>query len=161
MRRILSRSVFKPMPRGMAMNDVLAILFHRSAATVYMLYALWAIVSFIPAPNTASPVTTEELGYMIGRVIFPLVVLILSTISGIGAIFWPVMARVELFAGSAFCASLLIYSVLTIGRAIEGTSSWSSVVLIFAVIVLPVARTVIVYLFLVRQAEERKRHLGE
>lgn len=153
--RLRNASVFKKVPitangGGLSMNDILAMLFHRATATMYLVYAAWAIVSLI----VGLPTVREAQG-LNWQIIFSIAVLLTCAPACAGATFWPAMARTELFAGSSFVAGMLVYLVFTIQRAVtEGT--WAGPVLILAVIVIPTARTVIIVIFLMIQADARK-----
>ena len=134
------------------MDSVLAVLFHRSAATLYFIYSLWAISALVVG---ILPIT-ENLGSTIGTLVFPLLIVLTAAPAGIGATFWPNMARLELFSGSSFCMVLLIYLYFIGARAVTGEGNWAGLLVSLSFLVIPVARTVIVTLLLLRQAEERK-----
>jgi hypothetical protein len=154
LKTIVTHSVFRRLLPGTPMDTVLATLFHRSAATMYGIYTLWAIVAFI----TGIIPIIDGFGTLIGRVIFPALILITAALSGIGASFWPNMARLELFAGSSFVMALIIYIVYIGARVVSGESgsSWAGFIIATSYLVIPTARTVLVIILLLRQAEERK-----
>ena len=52
--RILDKSVFRRIPRAAAMDTLLAMLFHRAAATIYMLYTAWGIIGAVVGIVTTS-----------------------------------------------------------------------------------------------------------
>lgn len=134
------------------MDTILATMFHRSAATLYFLYTLWACIALI----TGIMPLTEGLGDLIGRLVFPVLVLCTAGPAGIGASFWPNMARLELFAGSAFVMALLIYLWFIGARILTGEGTWAGLIVSLSYLVIPAARTVLVIILLLRQAEERK-----
>ena len=134
------------------MDTILATMFHRSAATLYFLYALWAAVALV----TGIIPITEGLGNFIGRGVFPLLVMVTAAPAGLGAAFWPNMARLELFSGSAFVMTLLIYLWFIGSRTLSGESNWAGFVVSLSYIVIPLVRTILVIILLLRQAEERK-----
>ena len=134
------------------MDTILATMFHRSAATLYFLYFVWASIALV----TGILPLTEGLGEMIGRLLFPVLVLITAGGAGVGASFWPNMARLELFAGSAFVMTLLIYLWFIGARVLSGESNLAALIVSLSYVVIPTARTVLVIILLLRQAEERK-----
>jgi len=148
---ILSRSVFSPILPNTAMNDVLAILFHRLAATVYMLYGLWATITIV---SGIPPITQAE-GDMY-QIIFSTLVLITTIPACVGATFWPVLARLELFAGSGFLGLTLLYLYFILQSVILGEATWSGFTLIWSIVILPASRTIVVIVLLLRQAHERE-----
>jgi hypothetical protein len=152
LKNILRRSIFRKVPSDATMNDLLAILFHRTAATMYAIYALWAIVSIIGG----LPSITHGLGDL-GQITFSSLVLITSAPACFGAVFWPNMARMELVFGSGFTMTIIIYLYFLISRLIAAGGSWAGFILVFSILVMPVARTSVVIIFLLRQAESRKR----
>jgi len=153
MGRIWSMTVFRRTAIGdSGMNDLLAIFFHRLAATVYLVYTIWAVMSTI----TGIPSLIRQNGDL-WQVIFSVMVFVTAGSSCFGATFWPRTARLELFAGSSFVSLIAVYVFFAIQNVVTGgDGSWAGVVLVFSVMVLPACRTVIVYLFLIRQAAEKK-----
>ena len=152
LKAIVTHSVFRPIPKGTAMDSVLAMLFHRSAATLYALYALWALIALF----MGFPSIEEGLGRTIGNLVFPVLVLSTTIPAGVGATFWPNMARLELFAGSAFAMTMLIYVIFAFVAAFNGSGTWQGAEILLTILIIPVARTVIVIVLLLRQAEDRK-----
>lgn len=150
LKNVLDNSVFNRTPRGLPMNDVLAVLFHRSAATLYLIYVFWAAISIVGG----IPSVIHGLGGL-GQIIFSVIVICTAGPACFGATFWPNMARLELFAGSSFIMSMLIYIFFLIQSTIQYGSSISSIFLALSFLVLPIARTAIVIVFLLRQTQEK------
>lgn len=148
---IIHNSVFRPIPKNTPINDVLATLFHRSAATVYAIYCAWAIIAFI----AGLPTISEGLG-LSGQLVYSVLTLATAAPACIGATFWPNLARTELIGGSAFVTTIVIYLYFILQNILFGEGSWAGLVLILSVAVLPAARTVIVIILLLRQAKDRK-----
>lgn len=136
------------------MDSLLAILFHRAAATLYLFYVIWG---FIALSGFGVMPITEGAGALIGRVVFPFIVIVSAGLAALGATFWPNLARMELFAGSAFCMSLVIYLYFVVTRAIGGEGSWSGFVVLLSILVIPAARTVVVIVLLFRQAHPEQQ----
>jgi undecaprenyl pyrophosphate phosphatase UppP len=145
---IVGRSVFKPLPKDQEMNSLLTVAFHRSAATLYMLYFLWGVASTVK--GAPSLVQTNGQTW---TTIFAVLIILTTAPACFGATFWPNYARLELFAGSSVSVLLAIYVVVLGYNAILGNNTWASVFLTLSILVIPTVRTVVVYLFLIRQAE--------
>lgn len=146
---LVGRSVFKKMAPGREMNAILAVVFHRSAATLYLLYFAWGVAQTIQgAPslvlNNGQTWTT----------IFAILVMITTAPSCFGATFWPNFARLELFAGSSVVTLLFAYiAILGYNTFFLHNSTVGGWILSITVIVIPAARTAVVFLFLSNQAE--------
>jgi hypothetical protein len=145
------RSVFRPVPSGTHMNAILAILSHRFAATVYLIYAIWAVVSII----TGIPTIENEAGTSF-QLIFSSLVLIIAGPACVGAAFWPVLARLELFFSSGFLGLLVLYMYFVINNVINNGGSWAGSILVLSYMVLPGYRVLIIIVLLLRQAKEEK-----
>jgi len=153
LRRVIGRSVFLPMDKKASMETILSIMFHRLSATLYFIYAVWAVVAVINGIPSLVAANGEQ-----WQTIFSIAVFIFAVPSCFGATFWPSFARLELFAGAAFTTLLAIYIFFLVGNALFNGGSWSGFVIIASVMVVPLSRLIIVILFLVKQADERKAH---
>ena len=150
-RRLLNVSVFKKIPTDAAMNDILATLFHRATATMYLIYSLWAVVVF----STGLPSVLAAAGDP-GVVGLSVAVLVTAGPACLGSTFWPKMARTELVGGSGFAAAMLIYLGFLLWNILFNEGTWAGWVLIWSIVVVPLARTVVIILFLLVQARKRK-----
>lgn len=155
---LISKSVFAPIGKGAAMEAILAALFHRASATIYMLYGLWAIIGSIygvPSLIAANGVEWQTL--------FSIAVAISAAPACFGATFWPSFARMEAFAGTFFVGLILLYMGFLIANQVNqiGTGSWSGVFLIASILVIPTCRCVVVIIFLLRQAAMRDKAYKE
>lgn len=150
-KRVLSKSVFRRIPHGTPMNDILAVLSHRFAATVYLIYAVWAVVSII----TGIPSISREAGITF-QLILSSLVLIIAGPACIGATFWPILARLELFFSSGFIGLLGLYLYFAINNVLTNNGSWAGSILVLSFIVLPAYRVAIITVLLLRQAREEK-----
>lgn len=156
LQRLVDKSVFKSLPitpngSGNSMNDILAVLFHRATATMYLIYSVWATISIVVGIPTLADIQGSE-----WQIYFSLSVLLTTAPAGLGATFWPAMARTELFAGSSFVAGMLIYLFFSFQRAISGEGSWAGAVILISIIVIPLARTAVITIFLMVQAKAAK-----
>lgn len=145
---IFRRSVFKPIPVDTPMNDVLAVLFHRLAATVYLSYVLWGIVSLIYGLPSIVRAQGAEF-----QVLFSIGVIVTAAPSCIGSTFWPVLARLELFSSSGFISLLLLYGYFLAMNVIEHGGSPAGIFLIISAAVMPSCRAVVIVVLLLRQAK--------
>lgn len=150
-RRIFNKSVFRRMEKGSAMETVLATMFHRLSATLYLIYCVWAVVSIVVGIPILIRANGEE-----WQTLFSIAVLCLAAPSCFGAAFWPSFARLELFAGAMFTALLCVYMFFVVSGALFSGDSWARVILVSSVLVVPAFRFTIVMLFLLKQAEERE-----
>lgn len=146
---LVNKSVFRRIPPGTTMNEILAVCFHRFAATIYLFYVLWAVVSLVD--GIPSIISTQG---DLFQVIFSSLVLITAIGACIGVVFWPKLARMELFASTSFSGLVVIYLYNVLMALLDGTSkNWATFILIFSLLVLPVCRIVIMIIFLLRQAK--------
>lgn len=151
MRAMASRSVFARLPKAASMETILAAMFHRLSATLYAIYGVWAIVATVAGIPSLIAANGEQ-----WQTIFSIAVLMCTIPSCIGATFWPVFARLELFSGVIFTTLLAIYIFFLVGNALFNEGSWSGAVIISSVLVVPLVRLIIVFIFLLRQAEVRR-----
>lgn len=139
------KTVFHRIP-GHNMSDTFAIVFHRLAVVVYGIYASWGLAAFFTSTPTLN---TSDASW---TMLFPIFVFLTAAPAGVGAMFFPMAARVELFAGSGFVALMLVYIFFALQAALSGAGLWSSVVLILSVLVMPICRTAMIVFFLILQA---------
>lgn len=134
-------------------NEVLAVYFHRSAASIYMIYALWGILSI-----GFSVQTIEEAIGAAPQIVFAALVILITTPACIGAMFFPRTGRLELFSASPLAMLLAVYIGISIIDMIDG-GEWNhlpSVVLLISTLVIPIARAVFIYKTLTKQADGGK-----
>lgn len=154
LQRVIGRSVFLPIAKGSTMESILSVMFHRVSATLYFAYSVWAVVSVIAGIPSLIAANGEQ-----WQTIFSIAVLICALPSCFGATFWPSFARLELFAGAAFSTLLAIYLFYLTGNALFNGGAWAGVVLLTTVLVVPFCRLIIIIMFLLRQAEDRKKRM--
>lgn len=140
---LYSKSVFSPLGFPGSASDTLATLFHRTAATVYMLYAAWGFSSTL----RGIPSVDSAFGDF-SQFVFSFFVLVVALLACVGATFFPKTGRLELFAGASFAG--LIFFVYLLSQIIDG--SVDGAVLITSILVLPIARSVFIYLTLIKTA---------
>jgi hypothetical protein len=150
-KRVLAVSVFKPLSKGTAMDSILTAMFHRLSATLYLIYCIWAVVAVIDGIPSLAQANGEQ-----WQTLFSMAVFVFAAPSCFGATFWPNFARLELFAGAGFTTLLGVYVFFLLGNAVFNGSPLSYAVILTSVLVVPLARLIIVVMFLLRQAEERR-----
>jgi hypothetical protein len=145
--------VFARIGKGASMEAILAALFHRASATIYLGYSLWSIAAvFYGIPTLIEARGTDW------QVLFSIAVALFSVPACFGATFWPSFARLEAFAGTGFVGLILLYIFYIVVSVVGGIgpSTWASVPLIGTILIIPTCRSFIVIMFLVLQAKERE-----
>lgn len=145
-RNIFNKSVFRPIERGSSMDSILATLFHRGSATLYLMSTLWGVAFLLSGRNFPD----------LWSLFLPVAVIVAAPIACLGATFWPIFARLEMVAGSSFVGLVVVYTLFTTWRAIVGFTPWSGVFVLLAMLVFPVARVAVICVFLLRQVRESK-----
>lgn len=145
------KSVFRRQPRELSMNDMVAIYFHRLAATTYFAYAVWGGISTIK--GVPSLVASQGQDW---TTIFSFCVLITTAPACFGATFWPAFARMEALFGSSVVALFILYLIIYSIQMVQGSVGISYTPLLASLLILPICRTIIVIAFLMRQADQRQ-----
>lgn len=149
MRNLISKTVFNRIPDHSPADKILAVLFHRSAATIYFIYASWGVVSYFGVIPTLS--ITQGSFF---QQVFSLGMFFTSIIAAFGATFFPKTGRTELFAGLGV-TTLLSYYILSLfyaGFIMHDASKIPAAVYGASHLVVPIARSVFIYLTLVKTA---------
>lgn len=149
MRKFISHTVFTPIGNDWFPDKVLAVLFHRSAATLYLLYALWGVASlFRYAPYIMAG--KGDLGLsLIASLVIPIMLA-----AFIGALYFPIFARLEMYSSASFVTLLLLYAVFLLVGYFQGdTHNGIEIILTLSRLVIPSARIVFIYVTLIKQAE--------
>lgn len=149
---LLRNTVFNPIDKRSYDNEILAILFHRSAFTIYSIYAVWGTIYILNAiPSLANPsnLFVSSFGFFIAPIAF---------ISAMGALRFPRWGRMELFAASSLITLVTIFLVLISGKAFAGDiRAIDNLILNCVHLVIPIARVVYIYKTLVHKAREQNR----
>lgn len=151
MKRLYDASVFRGKADDCTMSDVFATLFHRLAATLYLLYGAWG---GLVAWDGIGSLTRQQGAEW--TTIFAMFVLLLTIPACIGATFFPEQARLELYAGAAFSVLMLIYYYFLVVDIVQRGAPLAGLILPLSVVVMPVARSVIVMRLLLMQARARR-----
>jgi len=148
LRKLRDATVFKPINPDDNSNIILATLYHRSAATLYLVYVVWGVVSFAQLV----PTHFIEQGSFFQQV-FSTAVTFAALIAMCGALFFPKTGRFELFAGSTVAILFLLYIVLIFIAVLNGdTDKLPTLVFGASHLVVPISRTIFIYLTLIKTA---------
>ena len=150
-KRVFNATVFAPVSDPHSVSDTLATLFHRSAATTYLIIAIWGVISWFVGLRTLSTLWGDPI-----QDSYSLLVTAAALIAFYGATFFPKHARTELMAASALVGLQVLYTaslgwyVLAIGDTLD--TRIPLLILSMTTWVMPVARSVFVYRLLVSTA---------
>lgn len=152
MKKFISKTVFNPIGKEWYPDKVLAVLFHRSAATLYLIYFFWALSSiFWEIPSIIL------LQGDVVQIIFSIVVMPIAFCAFIGALYFPKLARLEMYAASSLVTLVVIYEIFIAWRFFLGDSDYGvSFILNLSHLVIPVSRIIFTYVTLVKQAGDRE-----
>ena len=150
LRKLRAKSIFRPLQDAYD-DKILAILFHRSAFTLYFIYLWWgftSLIGIIPQHALAQGSFLQQ--------VFSASIMLVSGSAMLGSAFFPHTGRLEMFAGSAFVA-LFTYYIITNGInsvAAPGDDPYALGRFIYggSHLVVPVARTIYIYLTLIKVA---------
>lgn len=155
MKKFLSTTVFNPLEKVETPDKILAVLFHRSAATLYLIYFAWGLTSLFQL----IPTIFMQQGSLFQQ-IFSVAVVATSGTAFVGATFFPRTGRLELFAGAAVTALITFYvgSLFFAGLTnltVDG-SKIPAAVYGSSHLVVPIARTIFIYKTLTRVAAKEQ-----
>lgn len=148
MRNHLRGTVFNPIGVDWRSDKVLAVLFHRSAVTLYLIYFLWAVVALIASSPILIVGQSDLVSYLLSLFILPI-----ASLCTIGALYFPRMARLEMYSAGSLASLVVIYEVFVFISAIQGHPTADGFVLNLSHLVIPVVRVVFIYLTLIKQAD--------
>lgn len=147
-RKLLERTVFNPIGGKWSPDRVLAILFHRSAATLYLIYGCWGLVSIFGS----IPTLVHFQGDVV-QLVFSFLVMPMSFCAFVGALFFPAFARIEMFSAASLVTLVTIYEVFVFIAFLQGDVPHGvGFVLNLSHLVIPIARIVFIYVTLIKQA---------
>jgi hypothetical protein len=151
--RIYRASVFAPITRELVGVRLMATLFHRGSATLYLGYAIWGIASAI----FGIPSLIETHGHL-WQIGFSFLVFMACAPAAVGATFFPKLARLEMFMASAFVGLIVLYIGTLIVSGIVGHDPGRpiSAILIGTVLIFPAIRVIFIYYALIKNEENRK-----
>lgn len=137
-------------PETMHPNEVLAIVFHRTAFILYCMYALWGFWSLaINLPDFVSESSHDFSDFFYFLVPVP------AILAAVGAAKFPKWGRMEMFAASALVGFIGIFLVIGLIGAIQHPDIprlWQNLILNTTHVVLPSMRAGFVFRTLVWEA---------
>ena len=152
MRQFISNTVFSPMDKIWIPDKVLAVLFHRSAATLYLIYSLWGITSIFGS----LPSIVAAQGDIV-QIVFSLMVAPISFAAFVGALYFPKFARLEMYTASALFTLVGLYELVVFWQFTQGNPSYGpQFVLNISHLVIPGSRVLFIYLTLIKQAGDKE-----
>ena len=145
-------------PEGMHPNEILAIVFHRSAFILYCMYAIWGIVSVFANYHEFATEPSHDFGDFFQMLVPPVAV-----VAAIGALHFPKWGRMEMFAASALATLIVVFLIIYTIQAIshpELPRLWANLVLNTTHLVVPVMRAGFVFRTLVWESMITSRKKG-
>jgi len=136
---------YNPRSVRISSNQVLAVSYHRTAATTYFVYLVWGILSSVDDDHYQDW--------------FPFLIVVASFLAFIGANCFPSTGRIELFAASALTVLILTFIMLTLVHAVTvHPGTWSAnLVLDASFLIIPVSRISFIIRQLLREASRSKK----
>lgn len=151
--RLVRDTVFHPIELEWKSDKVLSVLFHRSAVTLYLIYVLWAAASLVlrwPPLHAGGTDIGEIIAELLSLFILPL-----AGISLLGALYFPKLARLEMFSAGSFVTLVFLYEVYVAIDVFTGNfDNAANLILNTSHLVIPIVRIVFIYLTLIKQAEK-------
>jgi len=151
LQRIRSRTVFAPVTAGTPSDTILAVLYSRTAATLYLIYFVWSVTAL----TVGIPTVLRAQGDF-GLLVFAILVMATSAPMLVGASCFPRLGRLELYASSAFVVLALFYLVIVAINVLVGHGALAGFVLISSVLVVPLSRSAFIFWTLLRSEPKPK-----
>lgn len=143
-------------PEGMHPNEILAIVFHRTTAILYFMYAVWGIAAVWVNLSTEFP---REAVHDFGD-FFQMLVPFVALAACAGATFFPRLGRLELLAESSLATLVAVFLVIAAINAIhhpEAPRLWPNLILNSTPLVLMIMRAGYIFRTLVWEAVLKQR----
>ncbi len=108
-RRLYEMSVFHPLSTARIIEParLQTALFHRTAATKYLIYLAWAVVQLV---FTGPPTLTLAFGEL-ATVLFAVFLIPATVIACVGATWYPYLGKWEMYAASSVVGLLALYVI--------------------------------------------------
>lgn len=152
MHKLLNNTVFNRIEKDWKPDKVLAVLYHRSAATLYLIYALWGVASVFGS----IPTIVAAQGNLI-QSFFSLLVAPISFTAFIGALYFPKLARLEMYCAASLVTLVVVYEIFVAIAFFQGNPpNGVGFILNLSHLVIPTSRIIFIYLTLIKQAEEKE-----
>jgi len=150
MRKLISNTVFNPIGPDWKPDKVLAVLFHRSAATLYLIYALWSVAAIFGS----IPSIVQLQGDLV-QDFFSLLVAPIAFAAFVGAVYFPKLARLEMYTAASLVTLVFVYEIFVAITFFQGDPSKGvGFILNLSHLVIPTARIIFIYVTLIKQAGE-------
>jgi len=143
-------------PEEMHDNEILAVVFHRTAAILYYLYVVWGLVSV--AINTPEFITESSHEF---SDFFQMMVPPVALAAALGATFFPRWGRLEMYAASALSSLIVVFLITSVISAFnhpELPRLWANLVLNTSPLVVPVMRTGFIFRILIWKHRTNRSH---
>lgn len=152
MLRLLKNTVFDPIAEDWASDKVLAVLFHRSATVLYLIYFFWGVSAMVGS----IPTLVRAQGDFF-QMFFSLLVSIVSILAFFGALHFPKNARLEMFCAASLATLVIVYEVFLAIAFVEGgrPGLGPTFILSLSYLVIPITRVVFIYVTLIKQARSK------
>lgn len=149
MRSLLKNTVFEPLEDDWKPDKVLAVLFHRAAATLYLIYFLWGVSAIIGR----IPSLVEAQGDLF-QTVFSALTAIVSILAFFGALQFPNRARLEMYSAASLATLVFVYGIFLAITFFDGFSPTygPAFLLSLSYLVIPLSRVVFIYVTFVKQA---------
>lgn len=141
-------------PDTMHPNEVLAVVFHRTAFILYCIYTLWAITGAAFNWNDFTHEAAHDFSDFFSFLVAPC-----AALAAIGALKFPKWGRMEMFAAATLVGFILIFLIIGFINAYNHpdiSRLWLNLILNTTHIVLPVMRAGFVFRTLVWEAFIRR-----
>lgn len=139
----------KLQPDLMHPNEVLAVVFHRTAAILYAIYAAWGVAAF--GANLGDFLAEGGHDYFD---YFTMLVTPVAVTAFFGALFFPRTGRLEMFAASALATLVAVFLGLSFFGVHEG-NFWQNIILNTTHLVVPVMRAGFIFRTLVWESMKK------
>lgn len=146
-------TVFNPAKKFAHENERIALVYHRSTVVIYAMLMAWSIASLnLSFPALLSGDVTAFTDW------FSIYVIPASLLAMIGALYFPRLARLEMFASSALLGLVSVFLVLIAWEAMTGDDSARRNLWIdLALAVIPTSRVILIFRSLLRAADQEDK----
>jgi hypothetical protein len=151
MRQFISHTVFRPIGPDARPDKVLVVLFHRSAALLYLIYSLWGISSIFGSIPSIVQTQGDWVSIFFSALVTPI-----SFVAFVGATYFPRFARLEMYTAASLVTLVTIYEFFEVLAFFQGNEhAGVSLVLNLSLLVIPISRVILIYIMLVKQAGDQ------
>jgi len=150
--KFISKTVFNPIGKEWLPDKVLAVLFHRSAATLYLIYSAWGVAAIFGSIPTIINFQGDT-----AQTFFSLLIAPISFLAFIGALYFPKLARLEMYSASSLVTLVAIYEFFVGYAFLQGDGPHGvAFILNLSHLVIPISRIIFIYVTLIKQAGDSR-----